>query len=58
MGKPAAFTAKETPNGKWHLFKGDTSMGFFETPAECASAIHRIVVPNVLYWNADGEPIE
>lgn len=56
MTEPA-FTAQQMPDGKWRLSKGKHSMGVFESPAECESAIHRIIVPNVLYWNENGEPI-
>lgn len=52
-----AFVARQMPDGKWRLTKGDVSMGVFGSPAECESAIKRIIVPNVIYWNADGEPI-
>lgn len=57
MSEPA-FTAKQMPNGKWHLFKGYVSMGVFESPAECETAIHLIIVPNFRYYNADGELID
>lgn len=53
----AAFTALEMPDGKWRLRKGDVDMGIFESPAECESAIKRIIVPNVRYYDAAGELI-
>lgn len=56
--KGTAFTALEMPNGKWRLLRGVADMGFFESPAECESAIHRIIVKNVRYYDADGELID
>lgn len=53
-----AFTARQMPDGKWRLLRGDASMGIFESLAECESAIQRIINPNVLYYNADGEQID
>lgn len=58
MKREPAFTAQQMPDGKWRLKKGDVSMGVFESPAECEEAIHRIIVPNLLYWNAHGEKID
>lgn len=54
-----AFTVQQMPDGKWRLLNiNGVSMGVFESPAECEAAIHRIIVPNVRYYNADGELID
>lgn len=58
MESKPAFTAQQMPDGKWRLKKGDVSMGIFESPAECETAIHRIIVPNVRYYDAHGELID
>ena len=58
MKVEAAFTAIQMLDGKWRLVKGDVSMGVFESPAACEEAIHRILVPNVRYYDADGKLIQ